>query len=215
MRRPALTVLLALAALLAACAGETATPTLEPTPEPTPSPTEEATPEPTAEETDGTGALPSFELPNSAPELAALLPDEIAGEQAFKLSMSGEEMMAAGGQAGVDPSFQAFLDEVGGDPSSISVAFAFGVTAQTNGVFAFRVEGADEDALLAAFRAAQDAESDETIDWESASIAGKDVLVGTEPESGTTMYLYVAQDIIFVVTATDEATAAEILTDLP
>lgn len=179
--------------------------------EPTSSPTAEAT----DEETEG-AALPSLELPDSAPELAALLPDEIGGTETLKLSMSGEELMAAGGEQGVEPEFQEFLDQVGGDPSSISVAFSFAMSADAAGVFAFRVEGADADALLSAFQAAQEAETGDVIDWQPAEVAGKSVLVAEDPETpGSQIYLYVAQDIIFVVTAADESLAEEILGGLP
>lgn len=164
----------------------------------------------------GTGAVPSFELPASAPELAALLPDEILGQEAVKISMSGEEMMESE-DAEVDPEFIAFLQRVGAQPEDVSFAFSFGFDAEGNsaGIAAFRVEGANSDQLESEFQATL--ESDGTpIEWDEASVAGKDVLTAEDPEtSGNQVYLYTVGDIVFFVTASEEATAVELLEPLP
>lgn len=165
-----------------------------------------------------TGAVPSFDVPASAPELAALLPDEIGGQEAFKLSMSGAEMMGGTGEdVTVDQEFIDFLNRLGAQPDDISVAFSFGVGADesTAGVFAFRVEGANADQLETEFRATMEEESGQ-LDWQETSVAGKNVLAAEDPDNpGNTMYLYTAGDIIFIVTAADEATAVELLEPLP
>jgi hypothetical protein len=216
MRRSALVALLAIIAVLAACSDQSATASAEAsataeataTATPTEEPTESAV-------ASGIAGLPSFELPQSAPELAALLPDEIGGEQAFKLSMSGEEMMAAG-DAGVDPEFVAFLERLDAQPEDVSFAIAASTatTAATTGAFAFRVEGADSTQLESEFQAAMAAQQE--VEWAPASVGGKDVLTASDPDNpGNSFYVYTREDVIFIVTAPSEAEAAEILTELP
>jgi hypothetical protein len=211
-----------LAGVVAACGGPQASPEAQETADASPvaqaTPEATPTPEETEEESPTEAALPSFALPDSAPELAALLPDEIAGAQAFKLSMSGEEMLAAPEGGEIDPEFVAFLERLGAEPQDVSFAVSAGTGgdgSSTVGVFAFRVEGADSDQLEREFQAVMEAQG-EAVEWSPASVAGKDVLTAPDPDTeGNTMYVYTAGDIIFMVTAPDEATAAELLTDLP
>lgn len=160
-------------------------------------------------------ANPSLDLPDSAPELAALLPDEIGGQPATQISMSGAEMMAEGT---ADPSMVAFLEGLDAQPEDISVAFSFGLdpaSGSSAGIIALRVEGANSDQLETEFRASMESEGD-VVDWQSASVGGKDVLTAEDPnnEDGT-MYLYTVGDIVFLVTSTDDASAAELLEPLP
>lgn len=219
MKRITIMLLALVALVLAACtdsqgASPTATPTEDS--EAAAAESEAADDEPADE---SAAALPSFELPDSAPELAALLPDEIGGEEAFKLSMSGEELMAGQDEdVTVDQEFLDFLSRVGAQPDDISVAFAFGMGTDeaTAGIFAFRIAGANASQLESEFRAAMEAESDAVIDWQETSVAGKNVLAGEDPDNpGNTMYLYTTGDIIFIVTAGSEDAAEELLQPLP
>lgn len=188
--------------------------------EPSDEPSEEASASADASSSDL--ALPSFELPNSAPELAALLPDqvgdiELPDEQTF--SMNGTEFMATGGS---DPTFQDFLDSVGANPDDVSVAVSGGGSADgadTVGFFAFRVAGANQDDLLREFRAATEAEASGAVEWEEKTIAGKDVVTSPQLQEDTgsdeAAYLYVREDIIFIVSASSEELVAEALAQLP
>jgi hypothetical protein len=176
----------------------------------------DATPEPDTSESEA-AALPSFDLPGSAPELEALLPDEIGGTETVKLSMSGTELMADQEESGVDPEFIAFLERLGAQPDDISVAFAFSFTetGESAGIAAFRVAGADSDALERELMATMETEG-QVVDWQSSSIAGKDVQTTADPDTeGNTIYIYTAGDIVFFVTTPDEAEAAELLEPLP
>lgn len=179
-----------------------------------PAQSDEASEQPTESSSDGT-ALPSVDLPNSAPELAELLPDEIGGQQVQKISMSGAELMAEG--SGTDPELISFLERVGAQPEDISVAFVFKFSAAGDnaGIAAFRVAGASSDELEREFRASPDSEG-ETIDWQEQSVGGKDVLTAPDTNiEGATQYLYTVGDIVFIVTSTMEETAAELLEPLP
>lgn len=161
-------------------------------------------------------AFPSFELPDSAPELAALLPDEIGGTEAVKFSYTGEELMSGEEEASVDEEFIEFLDRLGAEPEDISFAFALAMAGEaTAGVVAFRIEGASEDELDREFRTVMDEEG-QPVEWEETNLGGKDVVVADDPDNpGNRMWLYTNGDIIFLVTAADEEAAEELLETLP
>ena len=214
MSRSALVALLAIAAILVACSEETPSASAAASESAASSQSPSAEPTESAEPSE-IGGLPSFELPQSAPELAALLPDEIGGAPAFKLSMSGEEMLAAGGDSGVDPGFVAFLERLDAQPEDVSFAVAASTGAEsTTGAFAFRVEGADPNQLEQEFQAAMAAEA--ATEWAPASVGGKDVLTAADPDNaGNAFYVYTREDVIFIVSAPSEDDAAGILTELP
>lgn len=174
---------------------------------------EEAAPEPA----ESAGAFPSLDLPGSAPELEALLPDEIDGVETTKFSMDGPELMEDQEASGIDPEFIAFLERLNAQPDDISIAFAFTFTeaGDSAGIGAFRVAGANTDDLEREFMATMESEGD-AVDWQSATVGGKDVQAAADPDSeGSTVYVYTVGDIVFFVTTQDEATAAELLGPLP
>ena len=219
MKRITFLLLTLLALVLAACSGNSggsstsvsASASAEAS---SPAESDDASEQPTESSSDGT-ALPSMDMPNSAPELAALLPDEIGGQQVQKISMSGAELMAEG--SGADPEFVSFLERVGAQPDDVSVAFVFTLSAEgdTAGIAAFRVAGASSDELEREFRASLDSEG-ETIDWQEQSVGGKDVLTAPDTNNeDATQYLYTVGDVVFIVTSTSEETAAELLEPLP
>lgn len=149
---------------------------------------------------------------SEAPELEALLPDTIAGEQTQKLSMKGETLLSGGV---VDSSFTDFLDRLGARPSDVSVAFATAVQADSQ-AFAYRVAGTTPADLLREFQgsvAASQGGSDVT--WKTARVGGKQVQQGASPSSDKTIYLIPHADTIFVVVTGNPATADEIISALP
>lgn len=178
----------------------------------------EATPGPDSDGSSGSaGALPSFDLPGSAPELEAILPDEIDGAETVKFSMDGPELMADQEGSGVDPEFIAFLERLDAQPEDISIAFAFSFTEAggSSGIGAFRVEGAGSDELEREFMATMETDG-AVVDWQSASVGGKDVQTAADPDTeGNMVYIYTAGDIVFFVTTPDEDVAAELLEPLP
>ena len=215
MKRISFVLLMLLALVLVACTdSQGATPTAAASAASGDS--DDATPEPDTSESEA-AALPSFDLPGSAPELEALLPDEIGGAETVKFSMGGPELMADQEESGVDPEFIAFLERLGARPEDISIAFAFSFTeaGDSAGIGAFRVAGANSDDLEREFMATMETEG-EVVDWQSASVAGKDVQTTQDPDTeGNTIYVYTTGDIVFFVTTPDEDTAAELLGDLP
>ncbi|MEO8511299.1 MAG: hypothetical protein ABI534_08655 [Chloroflexota bacterium] len=161
-------------------------------------------------------ALPSIDLPSSAPELEDALPDSVGDITLQKFSMRGAEFLAQGGD---DQEFQDFLERLDAQPEDVSVAFAFGADT-TDGsavsVFAFRVEGASTDDLTRELQGSLESDGS-AADLSESNIGGKDVLVGESTDETTpgSVYLYGVGDIVFFIGASDEAQATEILSTLP
>lgn len=166
-----------------------------------------------ADSSESESALPSVDLPNSAPELEALLPDEVGGVTLQTFSMAGQEFMAQGED---NQEFIDFLDRLGAEPDDVSVAFGFGADASGGGaaVFAFKVAGADTDQLLDEMQGSLEEEESAT-GFEDANVGGKDVRRGTSTDDAGNVYLYGVGDIVFFVATPDEDAAAEVLADLP
>lgn len=149
---------------------------------------------------------------SEAPELEALLPDTIAGEQTQKLSMKGATLMAGGA---VDSSFTDFLDRLGAHPSDVSVAFATAVQADSQ-AFAYRVAGTAPADLLREFQASVGAsQGGSDMTWKSVTVGGRQVQQGASSSTDKAIYLIPHGDTIFVVVTGDPAIAAEIVASLP
>lgn len=209
MRRLLLLLPVLLLFVIAACGPATAP--ADETAEETEQATEEATPEATEDD------VPAIDLPGSAPELEALLPDEIGGQEVLKLSFTGVELMTdESGDVTVDPEFLAFLDRMGAQPDDVSMAMSFALSEEgQSGVVAFRVAGADGNQLRDELEGSMEAE-EQVGEWTSGSVGGKSVVMAEDLETtGNTVYIYVRGDMVFMVTAADEATATEILSALP
>jgi hypothetical protein len=191
------------AAILAACGSASASPTATPTPEPTATPA-------------ASESLPLPSLPSSAKDLEELLPDEIGGMELQKFSMQGSEFLAGGG--GSDEDTQQFLEDLGVSPEDVAVALAFsmGGEADAPAAFAFRARGASSQQLIDTFKASQaTGASAEPLEWRSATVGGKPVEMATDPSVDQTIYLYAVGDVLFLISASDEADAAEALAGLP
>jgi hypothetical protein len=154
-------------------------------------------------------------LPSSAAELEALIPDEVGGVTLQKLSMRGNEFANSGSAT---EQAQDFLRRLGVDPEDVSVAVGFGASpdgASTVAVFIFKAEGADSARLLETFKTAMDAEQDQPLQWESATVGGKQVQRATAPQNNGQVNIYVAGDTLYFVATTHEEDAAQILGGLP
>lgn len=204
-----ITILLALLLLVAAgCASETgssaeaseAAATEEPTPEPTP--TEEPSEDP--------GEVPSFAP--GAGDLADLLPEEVGGLTLEYAHTSGAEVFDS---TGTTPEAQAFLDRVGATPDNVSSAFGFSFDPDSQegvSIVAFRVEGAGEEALRDGFLSVFE-DQGSTI-GEETTLGGKSVHQIGDLEA-TNGYLYVHDDVAYVVSGEPMALAEEALQLLP
>ncbi len=171
-------------------------------------------------------ALPTFDLPNNAPELAALLPDKIGDVTMQKTSQTGADFVAKDAQS--NQQFADFLNHLGAQMSDVSVATAIPDFKANPGlatdptkfsvIFAFRVAGADSNKLEAEMKTALATDATEAVTWSSQNVGGKDVQVGkivTDSQSDQTTYLYTVQDIVFAVVSGSPEAAQSAISQLP
>ena len=209
MHRPVLAAPAALLSLLlVACSGGTASAPASATLAPTP--TVEPTPTATATAAGTPNPLASFDL-NQDKALEALLPDTVGDLTLTKFSVKGAEFFTG---AGTDPAFKDFLDRVHAQPDDVSAAVAAdqGSTLQ---VLALRVAGANSDDLKTEFRRALSESASTTVTLSEATVGGKSVLTGFDPDQEANVYFYVVNDVLFFVTTADKTLAEAALQKLP
>lgn len=209
MHRPVLAAPAALLSLLlVACSGGTASAPASATLAPTP--TVEPTPTATATAAGTPNPLASFDL-NQDKALEALLPDTVGDLTLTKFSVKGAEFFTG---AGTDPAFKDFLDRVHAQPDDVSAAVAAdqGSTLQ---VLALRVAGANSDDLKTEFRRALSESASTTVTLSEATVGGKSVLTGFDPDQEANVYFYVVNDVLFFVTTSDKTVAEAALQKLP
>ena len=197
-----------LSLLLVACSGGTASAPASATLAPTP--TVEPTPTATATAAGTPNPLASFDL-NQDKALEALLPDTVGNLTLTKFSVKGAEFFTG---AGTDPAFKDFLDRVHAQPDDVSAAVAAdqGSTLQ---VLALRVAGANSDDLKTEFRRALSESASTTVTLSEATVGGKSVLTGFDPDQEANVYFYVVNDVLFFVTTSDKTVAEAALQKLP
>jgi len=197
-----------LSLLLVACSGGTASAPASATLAPTP--TVEPTPTATATAAGTPNPLASFDL-NQDKALEALLPDTVGDLTLTKFSVKGAEFFTG---AGTDPAFKDFLDRVHAQPDDVSAAVAAdqGSTLQ---VLALRVAGANSDDLKTEFRRALSESASTTVTLSEATVGGKSVLTGFDPDQEANVYFYVVNDVLFFVTTSDKTVAEAALQKLP
>ena len=198
--------------LLAACSSSsgTAAPTTAPTSAPTSAPVSEA---PSAAESAAPSiAIPSFVLPNDDKGLEALLPGQLCGQAATKLSASGTRF-----QQYETPTEKAALEQLGKTPADVVFAIALpnlaGTSTCDTSAFIYRIKGADPDKFKALFIAL--AKQEENTTYTQGNVGGKAVYIGTTPGGKTKTYAYFNGDALFAVSAPDDATAAPALQAMP
>lgn len=160
---------------------------------------------------DGNGGGPSF-TEGAVSALEDLIPDEAGGVTLSKASMQGNDYLVS---SDADPETVAFLQDLGVSPNDVSMAYGIGFSTDLSSgvaVFVFRAAGADSNRLLAAFKTANNTDTESPLEWTSANVGGKSVEVAES--DGQTTYLYVKGDTLFFIGST-QAVAEEILNGLP
>jgi hypothetical protein len=154
--------------------------------------------------------------PETAAELALLLPEVIGGQPARKRSYAGEELLGGETPLTAGEGLLAFIERVGTRPESI--LFAHAVVLSPDGVAAvtaYRLEGEPEEVLTAEYQLVMDT-PEAAVEWTDESLGGRDVLSAADPDNpGNVMYLYTTGDLIFLVTAPEPEIAAGMLQSLP
>jgi hypothetical protein len=193
-----------IAVLIAACSGASSPAEDSQTEEPT------ATPAPSVEASED-GSAASFAP--GAGDLDSLLPDEVGGITLEYQFAEGEGVL---GSEGMTPEVQDFLDRVGADADDISSAIGFGIDQPSGGIitiFAIRVAGADEGSLRDEFRQVMEEDADSVSS--EATLGGKQVIsFGTEGEEPDG-YMYVHNDVVFMVGGSSQELTEEALSLLP
>jgi hypothetical protein len=208
--------------LLAACSsGASSTPSASTAPVVSASPSQaapsvEASASASASESEvaaASGGVPG--LPgdfHGAPDLEALLPKQLGGQQLQVVSFTGETFMSMGNTG--DPSFKDFLDRLGVEPKDISVAIAAGSGDTSSSVTVFRAQGTDQSQLEDEFESSIQQDAGGKLVWKDETIGGKSVKTTSDPDQGN-LYIYAKGDTIFVVTTRDASVAEEALSELP
>lgn len=165
-----------------------------------------------AESEDG-GSLPSFAP--GAGELDEILPDEVGGITLQYQFAEGQGVM---GSEGVTPEVQDFLDQVGASADDIRSAIGIGFDQASGGVisiFAIQVSGADEDMLRDEFQQVMEEDADSV--FTEVTVGGKDVLAFTSGTAGEAPdgYMYVHDDVLFLVAGSTPELSEEALSLLP
>jgi hypothetical protein len=156
------------------------------------------------------GSEPSYAP--GAGNLEGIVPTEVGGLTMDWTYASGQDVL---GSEGMTPEVQDFLDAAHADLSDITTAIGFAYDQASGAVisiFALQVAGAGEGALRDEFRSVM--EADETNVLSDANVGGKSVLAVSN-DDGTTTYLYVKDDVVFLVGGSSQELAADALSQLP
>lgn len=192
-----------IAILIAACSGASSPAEDTPTEEPT------ATPAPSVEASeDGSGA--SFAP--GAGDLDSILPDEVGG---ITLEYQFAEGQGVLGSEGITPEIQDSLDRIGADMDDVSFAFGYGID-QASGyvsIFAIRVAGADGQTLRDELRQSMVEDSDNV--FTETNVGRKEVLAFGSPGQEADGYMYVHDDVVFMVGGSSPGITEEALSLLP
>ena len=130
-------------------------------------------------------AMPSF---HGDTDLEDMIPKEVAGEALTVMSMTGDQFLGDGSSS---PELAGALQDLGKTTTDLSVGFAGNSKIS---IVAFRVKGVAADQLFNAFKAA---ETDEFTS-ENVSYGGKSI-VKLVPADGSTAFIYLKDDTMFVV----------------
>lgn len=202
MKRLSILAIVLLAVLATACSSSQPTPTATPEPTPEPTPSEVAA---------SGGAFPSLEP--GAGNLEDVLPAEVGGIAMTYQSASGAGVI---GSQELGPEAQAFFDAIGAEPSDLSSAFGTGIDIENEQfltILAFRVAGVDEGTLRTEFLQNMAGQGD--FLGEETQVGGKTVNTITQTGTGGSGFLYVNDDVVFVVNAQSPELAEEALATLP
>jgi hypothetical protein len=148
---------------------------------------------------------------HAAPELEALLPDEVGGSRLSKGSATGAAVF---GDDAFSREVTAFLSAAGKQPGALEFANArgpAGALGLETGVF--RVAGVDAAGLLQAIVDGS-RPSAPGLEVSTATIAGKPVTV-LAFANGSRLHLYARGDSVFYVGGTDDDLARTVLATFP
>ena len=166
-------------------------------------------PLPTPEPEPSDFPMPSF---TGDPDLAALFPTTIGGEELTTQTLSGTELAATGDPEQMQPVVDA-LAGLGKTLDDVSLGFAFGGTAS---IQAIKIDGVDANAILTDFLPLLLTDVSDPVQA-PATLSGKSVIKvtdGPDEEGADTRWIYAHDDVIWQVVA-DEPDLSEAFAALP
>lgn len=148
---------------------------------------------------------------NDAPELEALLPDQLGGTSLEKASTAGDHILDE------DPwsrEMLAFLEGVGKTRQHLRFAQVWAPEEEVQlDAGAFRVPGVDGSVLRQALIDSSRPTSPD-LTTSTVTVAGKHVTTVLYPDGRPTLYLYVHDDVVFFIGTADETVASDYLNSL-
>ena len=209
----ALAAAAALVIAVAACSG-----TSSPAPSASPGPSASAAPSGGTAASAAPSAAPSATPEPSvdrhaAPDLEALLADEIGGVALSKVSLSGADFVAGGTAAG-QAQLTTLLEQLGRTAADLTVAEAHdpgGRLVFQEGLF--RVVGADPRQLLDLWVTAQQAATGNRIQVATTTVAGRELthLIDPSVQVRGNTYVFADGDTLWLILADDTALLEEAL----
>jgi hypothetical protein len=191
--------------VLAAC-GSTATPSPATSASPAPSGSASASPSPSTGVAGSPSPTPepSVDL-HGASALETRLADEIGGTTLSKVSLTGADFIAIGGQTGAQE-MAGLLGELGRTSGDLTVAQAYdptGILVFQEGLF--RVVGADPVQLLTLWVASQQAATQNRLQVSTTTVGGRDLthLVDPTREVRANTYALADGDTLWLILADD------------
>ena len=161
-----------------------------------------------------TSGAPSAEPSQAAPELVALLPEEIDGVEMTINSATGDALL--GTDDSQSRAVRAGLAALGKADTDLQVAQAYDASLELNmSLLAFRLEGADPVQLTELIQEVWLLSASPGVTTEVQTIGGKEVTVVSYGDDGNTQYVYTFEDAVFLIDSPDPAIAEQIVEALP
>ncbi len=160
----------------------------------------------------GSSPTPVATEQSADPALEAMLPKSIRGTTIHYASVRGDEFISEDDAVILD-----FLAVLGKSPTDLTSVQSLDASALRLVITAIHVASAEPDALLAAYLQAARAQSEGRDQISVATVAGREVTSVVDPQSDSTVptYVYVKDDVIFIVRSPEQATAEEALRIMP
>jgi hypothetical protein len=161
-----------------------------------------------------TSAVPSAEPSQAAPELVALLPEEIGGVELTINSATGDALL--GTDDAQSRAVRAGLAALGKADTDLQVAQAYDASLELDmTLLAFRLADADPVQLTELIQEVWLLSSSPGVTTETQTIGDKEVTVVSYGDDGNTQYVYTFEDAVFLIDSPDAAVAEQVVEALP
>ncbi len=160
-----------------------------------------------------TEASPTPSPSAAAPELLAVLPDEVSGTTLVSDSATGADVL---GTDAASRALVATLRTFDATAADLQIAQAYDETGTLDCyLLAFRVPGVDAARLAPAIIATWLQASSSGVTTSTVTVGGKEVTAVDYGDQGTVSYVYASGEAVVVIETSDEAVAGEVAALLP